>query len=203
MIATYHGQAFIKAQQGEKIFAFNPIGRDFDPKAAKFGADVALLSLRDPAFSGVDTVTFGTKEPFVIDSPGEYELDGVFIHAFSSAGPDGKINTIYTMTLDGIRLCHLGGLASAQLTPEVTEEIGVVDVLFVPAAPNRFLSPKEAMKLAAAVEAKIIVPTLYDQTSLKAFLKEAGEEKENAVDKLTLKRKDLEGQEGAIVVLQA
>ena len=43
----------------------------------------------------------------------------------------------------------------------------------------------------------------YDNGSLKAFLKEVGEEKAEVVDKLTLKRKDLEGKEGEVVVLKS
>jgi flavorubredoxin len=37
---------------------------------------------------------------------------------------------------------------------------------------------------------------------LKTFLKEMGEEKADVVEKLTLKRKDLEGKEGEVVVLK-
>ena len=36
----------------------------------------------------------------------------------------------------------------------------------------------------------------YDEVSLKAFLKEVDAEKSEFIDKLTLKRKDLEGKEG-------
>ena len=43
----------------------------------------------------------------------------------------------------------------------------------------------------------------YDEVSLKAFLKEMGEEKAEVVDKLTLKRKDLDNKEGEVVVLKS
>ena len=42
----------------------------------------------------------------------------------------------------------------------------------------------------------------YDGASLKAFLKETGEEKAEVVEKLTLKQKDLEGKEGEVIVLK-
>ena len=42
----------------------------------------------------------------------------------------------------------------------------------------------------------------YDAGTLKAFLKELGEEKAETVDKLTLKRKDLDSKEGEVVVLK-
>ena len=93
MIISRFGAAFIKVQQGDTIFAFNPVSRDFDAKAQKFGADAALVSLNDPQFNGTDNVTFGAKEPFIINGPGEYEIGGNFVRGFGSKGPDGKIYT--------------------------------------------------------------------------------------------------------------
>jgi hypothetical protein len=42
----------------------------------------------------------------------------------------------------------------------------------------------------------------YSPSALKQFLKEGGEEKLEAIDKLVIKKKDLEGKEGDIVVLK-
>jgi len=204
MVITRYGGAFVKVQQGDTIFAFNPISREYDSKAIKFGADVALISLRDPLFNGQDSVSFGTKEPFVIDSPGEYEIGGTFVRGFSSTGPDNKINTIFTTIIDGIRICHLGGLAKPDLSSQAIEDIGTVDILFVPIGGGDFLSPKDALKLATSLEPKIIVPILCDSSdSLKTFLKEAGEDKIESVDKLSLKKKDIEGKEGEIVIINS
>jgi hypothetical protein len=54
---------------------------------------------------------------------------------------------------------------------------------------------------------KIIIPAHFaevgDKGALKVFLKEAGEEGVKPVDKLTIKKKDLEGKEGEVVVLEA
>lgn len=202
MIITHHSAAFVKVQQGDLIFAFNPINRSFDSKAQKFGANVALVSLRDPRFDGVDNVTFGAKEPFVIDGPGEYEIGGTFVRGFESVGPDSKINTIFTTTIDGIKLCHLGGLAQAELSEKVLEEIGGIDILFVPIG-KEFLSAKAANKLATAMEAKMIIPVLDDNgEELKAFLKESGGDG-SETDKLTIKKKDLDNKEGEVVVIKS
>lgn len=213
MIISRFGAAFIKVQQGDTIFAFNPVSREHDAKAQKFGADAALVSLNDPQFNGTDNVSFGSKEPFIIDGPGEYEIGGTFVRGFGSAGPadlnskavgQSQINTIYSATIDGIKICHLGGLAEPNLSAEVIEEIGEVDILFVPIAGAPFLSPKDAYKLATTLEAKIIVPVLYENgAEIKSFLKEAGEEGIAPVDKLTLKKKDVEGKEGEIVIINS
>ena len=43
----------------------------------------------------------------------------------------------------------------------------------------------------------------YDEASLRNFLKEMGEEEAEVTEKLTLKKKDLEGKEGAVLVIKA
>jgi hypothetical protein len=48
-----------------------------------------------------------------------------------------------------------------------------------------------------------VIPVLYDDKSLKVFLKEAGSEDVKSVDKLTLKPRDLAGKESETVVLAA
>lgn len=204
MIITRHGAAFVKVQQGDTIFAFNPVSRDHDSKAVKFGADAALVALHDPMFNGVDSVTFGSKVPFVIDGPGEYEIGGTFVRGFASEGPDGKINTIFTTIIDGIRICHLGGLAKASLSAEAIEDIGAIDIIFLPIGGGKFISSKDALKLATQLEAGVIIPILYDDGGeLKSFLKEAGEEKAEPVDKLAVKKKDIDGKEGEIIVINS
>lgn len=43
----------------------------------------------------------------------------------------------------------------------------------------------------------------YDEKSLKQFLKEAGQDNVKKIEKLTLKQKDLVGQESQVVVLSS
>jgi hypothetical protein len=205
MIVTYLGQAFVKVQLGDLALAFNPVSKDSDAKISRFGADLALVSLDVPEANGVESVTYANKSPFVIDGPGEYERGGIFIRGFASEGEGASQNTIYTLTIDGINLCHLGLLKNPSLPADTIEELGVIDLLFVPIGDNQVLSPKEAAKLATALEPKMIVPVmtdLDDGSALKLFLKEAGGEA-TVLDKLTIKRKDLEGKEEAVVVLKA
>jgi hypothetical protein len=207
MIITYHREGFVKVQQGELVVAFNPISREIDPKATRFGADLCLVALNSPSFNGCETVAFGNKEPFVIDGPGEYELDGIFVYGLPSAGADGQINTIFTTEIEGIRLCHLGALANTNLDPKTIEDIGSVDILFVPIAGGPVLSPKDAAKLAASLEPKIIIPVMFEngegEIALKTFAKEIGGNTENRVDKLTIKKKDVEGKEDEVIIIQA
>jgi L-ascorbate metabolism protein UlaG (beta-lactamase superfamily) len=199
-----HGVEFFKVQFGSTTIAFNPIGKESKHKSARFGADIALISLNHEDMNGADTLGFGDKQPFVISGPGEYETKDVFIKGFeshSSYGGTDRINTIYLLTLDGMNLCFLGAVDTQELKKETIEDIGDIDILFVPIGGEGVLTPADAYKLAVSLEPKVIIPMHYDDKTLKLFLKEGGEAGET-VDKLTVKKKDVEGKEGDIIVLK-
>ncbi len=206
MIITYLGKQFFKVQQGETVLAFNPIGKGSKAGAvSRFGSDIALSTTNHPDFNGVENLSHGDTHPFVINGPGDYESKDIFIRGFmteTELAGKSYINTIYSLTVDGISICFLGALADEKIPPEVREAIGSPDVLFVPVGGDGVLDPAAAAKVSVMLEPKIIIPMDYDDKSLKAFLKEAGEDDVTAIDKLTLKKKDLEGKDGEVVVLK-
>jgi len=208
MVITYLGKQFFKITQGDTTIAINPIGKDskLKEKGSHFGANITLVTTNHPDFNGTDNTAHGETVPFVVSGPGDYEVKGIFIKGvLSDAMVDGKkhINTIYSMSVDDISICFMGALSSAELSDAAREQIDTPDILFVPVGGNGVLAPAAAYKLAVSLDAKIIIPMDYDATSLKTFLKEAGEEKTAPMDKLTLKRKDLEGKEGEVMVLSS
>ena len=202
MIITYHGGGLIKAQLADKVVAFNPIGKDAEEKPVRFGANLVLISLNHPLYNGAEFMAHGSKTPLVIDGPGEYEADEVFVRGLPSSGPEGKINTIYSVLFEDIRLVHLGALVEPKLDDKIREAIGVVEILFVPVGAGR-LAPAEAAKLALSFSPKIIIPIDYSGETkwLKDFLKEIGNNSEE-LEKLTLKKKDLLTDEVKTVVLK-
>jgi len=208
MVITYYGKQFFKVQLGDTVLAFNPVSKDSKLKAARFGADVVLVSLNHPDFSGVESVTYGEKTPFIISGPGEYETKGIFIKGFlaeSSYGKERKINTIYMVSLDNMNLCFLGALGSIDISDKVKEALDDIDVLFVPIGDGDVLSFEQAYKFATKLAPGLIIPMDYgddpQKGALPQFLKESGMEKATPTDKLTIKKKDVEGKEGEIVVL--
>ncbi|MBX4209296.1 MBL fold metallo-hydrolase [Candidatus Parcubacteria bacterium] len=210
MVITYQGGAFVKVQFGDITIAVNPISKDSKKlKPSRFGADIALVSINDRDFNGVDQVSFGEKKAFAVTGPGEYEIKDVFIKGFKSDskyGGEERINTIYTVHLENMNLCFLGALELSEgknLPDEASEALDDVDILFVPIGADGVMAPSDAYKLAVKIEPKLIVPLYFgNAAALKAFLKEAGEESQKPQDKLTLKKKDLEGKEADVVVLE-
>ena len=209
MIITYHGVDFFKVSFGDTTIAINPVSKDSKIKSARFGSDITLVSLKSPEHNGADVTSRGDKESFLINGPGEYEVSGVFIKGFlskSNYGGSEHINTIYTVSLEGMSLGFLGALSEKELSAEAKEALDSIDVLVVPIGGDGVLDATTAHKLAVQFEPKIIIPSHFGEVgesgAVKKFLKEAGEEDVKPIDKLTLKKKDLDGKEGDVIVLE-
>lgn len=206
MIITYFGKQFFKIQQGDMVLAFNPVSKNSKTDiSAHFGADIALQTTNHPDYNGIEQLSHGDREPFVVTGPGDYEVKEIFIKgAISEANIDSKkyINTIYLLSVDGINIAFLGALSNIELSKESHEAINSPDILFIPVGDKGLLDAKTAAKFASSLEPRLIIPMDYDSTTLKAFLKEMGEDNAEVVDKLTLKRKDLDGKEGDVIVLK-
>ncbi|MFZ3043893.1 MAG: MBL fold metallo-hydrolase [Minisyncoccia bacterium] len=228
MVITHHGGQCFKVTFGDLTLVFDPISKGASMPAVRFGADIALVSRDHPDMNGVEEVTYGDKKPFAITGPGEYERQGVVIQGFLSkskyglakgqaktgkaSSPDASeasreeaVNTIYSVELEDMTLVHLGALSDIELSKEARESIDEIDVLFVPVGGDGVITPAKAHELVVLLEPKIVVPMHWSgigtPKSLETFLKDAGNGNEK-VDKLTLKKKDLVGKDGSILVIE-
>jgi len=184
MIITYQGKDSFRISQGELTLAINP--------QSKISADVTLFSTGRGEVSG--------KSGFVIDGPGEYEVRDVFIKGYLTSAKN-RINTLCMITFEGVKLCFLGNLSNPEIDSKVLEAVEDVDILFVPVGGGDVLDPAAAYKMAVSLEPAVIIPMRFDKHTLEQFNKEGGSKPE-AIDKLVIKKKDLEGKEGEIIVLK-
>lgn len=148
----------------------------------------------------------------LLDSPGEYEVKECFFQGISSfhddkQGAERGANTIFTMEIDGIHICHLGDLG-AELNSEQLEAMDGVDILMIPVGGNYTIDAKTAVKVANDVSPKIVIPMHYKEEGIKIdiapldkFLNEMGEEAER-LEKLKVMKKDLP-EEMKVVVLKS
>jgi len=154
--------------------------------------------------------------PFVIDSPGEYEAKSVFVQGIATFHDDVKgkergLNTVYTITAEGITLCHMGDFGQKELTPEQVEKIGQVHILLIPVGGTYTINGKEAGKIISQIEPNVIIPMHYALPKLKIklapveeFLRAMGKKGLEPQGKLSLKAKDVAGEreETEIVVMK-
>ncbi len=155
----------------------------------------------------------GVKGDFLLlDSPGEYEVKESFFQGIDSYHDDSKgeergHNTIFTMEIDGISICHLGDLGT-DLDNEQLEKVDGIDILMIPVGGTYTIDSKIAVKVINNIGPKIVIPMHYKDAGtdlpidpVDKFIKEIGEQPET-LDKLKITKKDLP-EEMRVVVLKS
>jgi len=208
MIISHYGGEMFKITSGDLTIAINPISKKSKLKPVKFGSDIAIVSRLLPEFNGTEEVTRKEKQPFIIDGPGEYEIKNVFIKgtpAKSEYQSEG-INTIYTIKMENINMVFIGALSDSKPDMSFIEDMDDIDIVFVPIGDDGVLNFAEAHKFAVSLEPKVIIPMHFEgvgkKDSLKNFLKEAGSDAK-PVEKLTIKKKDLEDKSAEVIVIKS
>ncbi len=114
MEITYHGlSCFRLSERGMATIVTDPYDHNtvgFEP--LKIKGDIVTVSHDAP---GHNFVTAVKGRQHVIDSPGEYEIGGVFITAVQTNGkskrsPDEPRNILYVFDFNGLTVAHLGDL---------------------------------------------------------------------------------------------
>lgn len=198
MTITWLGQNCFKIEGKNGTVIIDPV----DPKAGKMpkvGADLLVLPKplpeKDRAF---------LKEPgFVIDTPGEFEVKGIFVRT----APDGEKGELVTrLEIDGLRLGHLGW--AKQTSDAVNAFLENVDILFVPTGGGDVLGPAEAAKVVTDVEPRVVIPMHFKTPdashlqSVEKFCQAVGMKAPEAQAKVSLSPKDLPSEETKLIVLE-
>ena len=196
-----------RGQEEVNIF-LDPFDKKIGLRPPQGQADLVLTSHAHADHSNVEVLK---GNPTVIDIPGEYSVKGINIVGIRSfhdekEGQDRGQNTIFILETEDIRVCHLGDLGT-DLNEKQLEELDGVDILMIPIGGKYTIDGKKAMEIIRKVEPKIAIPMHYKITGStadiedeKKFCSEIGNCLAK-VSKLNIKKKDLEGKEGEIVVI--
>lgn len=182
---------------------------------SKLSAELVTISHNHDDHNAKDKVKGTTKreKPFVIDFPGEYEVGGISVFGTKTfhdqvGGAEKGSNIVFKILIDGLSVCHLGDLAH-QLSEKQLDDIGMVDVLFLPVGGPFSLMTEEAIKVANAISPSILIPMHYSDSAypndtrvkpLEQFLQSFGVNAEPE-DKLIVE-KDRLPEEMQLVVLR-
>jgi len=125
----------------------------------RVSADIVTVSHDGLGYNAVEAVG---GELRAVTGPGEYEIKGVLITGVGTFrdAEHGKArgrNTVYLIELDDLRVCHLGHLGHVLETEQV-DEIGTVDVLFVPAGGQDTISSAQVSEVISQLEPSVVVP---------------------------------------------
>jgi L-ascorbate metabolism protein UlaG (beta-lactamase superfamily) len=88
------------------------------------------------------------------------EIKGVQVFHDAQGGADRGTNIVFGMTIDHIRVCHLGDLGHV-LTTTQAYEIGQVDILMIPVGGNYTIGPEDAHRVVDQLKPKIVLPMHY------------------------------------------
>lgn len=153
------------------------------------------------------------EETVVLDTPGEYAIKGISalgLRAFADAvdGSERGQNTIFVFESEDIHLCYLGSLGH-DLSPEILEKLSDIDILFIPIGGSDTIDMKIAVELVHKIEPKVVIPMHYKIPGLtlpldseKAFCESLGNCSAQPINKLNIKRKDIEEKKMEIILLE-
>jgi len=162
MDITWFGHSCFLIKGKEQTIITDPCHPDLGYRLGEPEADIVTLSHFHPGHNYIEGVV---DDPKKIRSPGEYEIRGTFITGVASFHDDKKgelrgKNTIYVIEMDGITLCHLGDLGHP-LDPHLVEELGDVDILFLPVGEVSTIAIDTAVEVVRQLEPPFVIPMHY------------------------------------------
>jgi len=158
-----HSAFLITSDQGAKIiidpYESGAFGGQLSYGKIKDQVDIVLTS-HDHADHNYTKDLPGT--PQIVKGSGPKTAKGISMKGIStyhdpSQGSERGANTIFTLKIDNIQLCHLGDLGHL-LSDKELAEIGPVDILLIPVGGFFTIDPKEATRVAEQINPKILIP---------------------------------------------
>jgi len=201
MHISWLGQTCIKIQTKNQEQDVNIVIDAYKPQKGEFprsfSPEIAVFS------HGLEGASTLSQNPFVISTPGEFEIKNVLVHGI----PEPDNNVIYKITAENLRVAHLGVLKK-KLENGDLEKIGTVDIVLVPVGGGDYLDAKTAAEMVSALEPRIVIPIAYrcdtDSQSkpVEEFIKEIGLKPELTDKKIIIKQKDLPQEDMKLMILE-
>jgi L-ascorbate metabolism protein UlaG (beta-lactamase superfamily) len=104
-------------------------------------------------------------KPVILKKTGKQEVKGITFEGVltchdKTGGRERGLNTVFCITVDGVRVCHLGDLGH-ELSPKEVAAIGTPDVLLVPVGGFFTIDAQEAARVVMALKPKLVIPMHY------------------------------------------
>lgn len=124
----------------------------------------------------------------------------------SHQGKERGRNIVHIVTMDGIRVAHLGDLGHV-LSDDELKAIGKVDVVLIPVGGHFTIEPKDAMAVVRQLRPSVVIPMHFKTPRLafpikqvEDFLSLAGKHERPGKSEIEIKKEDLGGQR--VIVLE-
>jgi L-ascorbate metabolism protein UlaG (beta-lactamase superfamily) len=166
---------------------------------AKQNASIVSISNRTTANTNLNVVR---PEFQVVDGPGEYEMEDVFITGVRTFLDDEstarkQFNTAFLFELDGFVIAHLGDIGKIP-NHEQTDQLSQADILLLPVGGGNGLTQEQAAEVVSLLEPKVLIPMQYrtdigdsNLLPVDSFAKLIGAELHEPLDKYSPRQADL------------
>ena len=218
MDITYLGHSSFKLKVANATLVTDPYNKSVGFSFPRTSADIVTISHAHEDHNNKDAVntTARRDKPFIIDSPGEYEVGGTSVFGVPSFHDDqeGELrgpNTIFSILMEGISVVHLGDLGHLLKQSQLSELNGV-DVLLCPVGGHYTIDRKKVTELINQLEPSILIPMHYktpnhnqdtfkEVGTLEEFIKDFGTEPQT-MEKLSVTKASL-SEDLQLVVLES
>lgn len=163
MRITWHGHSCFEFTDGITVVIDPHDGKSIGIKPPSVKADLVLMSHDHYDHSAARVVRGMHKD--ILGKTGEFDFKGLTITGLPTFhdehhGLKRGRNVAYKFKMDGINFCHCGDLGHI---PEQSfyDELGEVDILFVPTGGVFTLSMDKVVELIEVIKPKIVVPMHY------------------------------------------
>jgi len=165
MEITWSGHSCFTLRGKETALVIDPCGAPVGCGTRWGNPQAVLVTHEHTGHANLDGMKAVDCNPRIFKGPGEYEIGGAFITAVpafhdSESGAERGRNTVYSIEMEGLRVCHVGDLGHP-LSSQVARELGPVDVLCIPVGEVTTLSVAEAKAVSKALQPRYILPMHY------------------------------------------
>lgn len=210
MYITWLGQACFKIQGREVTIITDPYDKQVGLTLPRLSGDIVTVSHSHFDHNNTKAVS---GQPFIINTPGEYEIKRVFIQGIPSVhddkeGAERGNNIIFLFEFEEVKIAHLGDLGNT-LSDEQLDKLEGVDILLIPVGGVYTIDGKKAAEVVSQIEPRIVIPMHYKIPGLKVnlqtadkFCDEMGVKKNGEDNKLRITKKDLPVEETKVIILK-
>ncbi len=221
MNIQYYGHSCFKitAKPGGRatedvVIFLDPFDKSIGLKPPSGKADAVFCTHNHYDHHNVSAVKPKSEKLLVIDVPGEYsvkKIDVIGLDTFhdKQEGKERGRNTVFVFNIEGMKVVHMGDLGT-DLNSEQLEKLGEVDVLMIPVGGKYTINGKEAANLVRKIGPHLIIPMHYKVPGLKIdiadekeFCSEMGNCPKEKINKINLKKKDLEEKNMETLLMKA